>query len=294
MSRSNNKQTSSFLVPRINFKFFSILIIFLKFFQEIYALTKRLILQTKRRPSTLIAGIIQPLLWLILFGALFQNAPITLFSFSNSYRHFLFPGIMVFTAFTGALNAGLPLMFDREFGFFNRLLVAPLISQFSIVISSALFISSLSLLQTLTIMLAMIVTGNTINTKEFIFSLVIIFLLTCGLTMFSIGLSFILPGHIELLALIFVINLPLLFASTALVPFSFMPMWLQIMASMNPLSYAIESLRFLYSHHHWTLTTLVVETIWGNFSFLQIINLLLCFNVLLAIFVLYCIQAKIK
>ena len=48
-------------------------------------------------------------------------------------------GIIVFTAFAGALNAGLPVMFDREFGFLNRLLVAPLASRFSIVLASALF-----------------------------------------------------------------------------------------------------------------------------------------------------------
>ena len=43
--------------------------------QETVALTRRLFLQLLRRPSTLIAGILQPLIWLILFGALFANAP---------------------------------------------------------------------------------------------------------------------------------------------------------------------------------------------------------------------------
>ena len=42
--------------------------------QETAALTRRLFLQLLRRPSTLIAGILQPLIWLILFGALFANA----------------------------------------------------------------------------------------------------------------------------------------------------------------------------------------------------------------------------
>lgn len=34
-----------------------------------------------------------------------------------SYGRFLGAGVIVFTAFSGALNAGLPVMFDREFGF---------------------------------------------------------------------------------------------------------------------------------------------------------------------------------
>ena len=102
------------------------------FFQETLALTRRLFIQLKRRPSNLIAGIIQPLMWLILFGALFQNVPQGLFGESQNYGQFLGAGIIVFTAFAGALNAGLPVMFDREFGFLNRLLGEPLISRFSI------------------------------------------------------------------------------------------------------------------------------------------------------------------
>ena len=55
------------------------------------------------------------------------------------------------------------------------------------------------------------------------------------------------PGHIELIALIFVINLPLLFASTALAPISFMPTWLGWLAALNPLTFAIEPIRTAYT-----------------------------------------------
>ncbi len=103
------------------------------FVQETLALTQRLFIQLQRRPSSLVAGIIQPFMWLVLFGALFSNAPSGLFGDDLSYAEFLAPGVIVFTAFSGALNAGLPIMFDREFGFLNRLLVAPLSSRYSIV-----------------------------------------------------------------------------------------------------------------------------------------------------------------
>ncbi|HBE35155.1 MAG TPA: transporter, partial [Cyanobacteria bacterium UBA11368] len=75
--------------------------------QETLALTRRLFIQLQRRPSTLIAGVIQPLIWLVLFGALFQNAPKGMFGNSVDYGQFLIAGIIVFTAFSGALNAGL-------------------------------------------------------------------------------------------------------------------------------------------------------------------------------------------
>jgi ABC-2 type transport system permease protein len=100
-----------------------------------------------------------------------------------------------------------------------------------------------------------------------------------------LGLAFALPGHIELIAVIFVTNLPLLFASTALAPLSFMPKWLQIVASLNPLSYAIEPIRYLYTHGDWSLSSIVMQTPWASITFGGSLLVLLGFDavVLLAI-----------
>jgi len=217
-------------------------------FQETFALTKRLFIQLKRRPSTLLAGILQPIIWLFLFGALFSNAPKDFLPGVDSYGNFLGAGLIVFTAFSGALNSGLPLMFDREFGFLNRLLVAPLTSRLSIVLSSFLYITIISFVQSIVIMLISSLLGY--GFPDFL-GLGIVFttliLLVLFVTSISLCLAFILPGHIELIALIFVINLPLLFASTALAPISFMPNWLGWIASVNPLTFAIEPIRTAYA-----------------------------------------------
>ena len=247
--------------------------------QETLALTRRLFIQLQRRPSTLIAGIIQPVMWLVLFGALFQNAPQGLFGTSQSYGQFLGAGVIVFTAFAGALNAGLPVMFDREFGFLNRLLVAPLASRFSIVLASAIFIVSQSLLQTAVIVAAAAFMGAGLPDAAGLGAItLIVFLLALGVTALSLGLAFALPGHIELIAVIFVTNLPLLFASTALAPVSFMPRWLQVVATLNPLSYAIEPIRYLYLHSDWGLSSVVMQAPWGAVTFGGALLVLLGFS----------------
>ena len=212
--------------------------------QETLALTRRLFLQLMRRPSTLIAGVLQPLIWLILFGALFANAPEGLLPGGMSYGRFLGAGVIVFTAFSGALNAGLPVMFDREFGFLNRLLVAPLRSRSSIVLASVIYITALSLLQSLAIMGTAALLGyGWPGISGLALVLVTLLLLVFAVTALSLGLAFALPGHI---AVIFVTNLPLLFASTALAPLSFMPTWLGWLAALNPLTFAIEPIRAAY------------------------------------------------
>jgi len=259
--------------------------------QETLALTRRLFIQLQRRPSTLIAGIIQPVMWLVLFGALFQNAPKGLFGNSLSYGQFLSAGVIVFTAFAGALNAGLPVMFDREFGFLNRLLVAPLASRFSIVLASAFLIVSQSLLQAAVIVVAAAFLGAGLPNAAGLGAIaLIVFLLALGVTARSLGLAFALPGHIELIAVIFVINLPLLFASTALAPLSFMPHWLQVVASLNPLSYAIEPIRYLYLHSDWALGSVVMQAPWGAITFGGALLLLLGF----AVVALFSIQPLLR
>lgn len=251
-----------------------------EFIQETLALTKRLFIQLQRRPSTLIAGIIQPLMWLILFGALFQNVPAGMFGESVNYGQFLGAGIIVFTAFAGALNAGLPVMFDREFGFLNRLLVAPLSTRFSIVVASAIFIVTLSLVQTAVIITAGAFLGVGLPGIAGLGMItLIIFLLVLGVTGLSLGLAFALPGHVELIAVIFVTNLPLLFASTALAPLSFMPTWLQWVAALNPLSYAIEPIRYLYLHSDWTLNSVVMQAPFANIPFFGALLVLVGFDV---------------
>jgi len=127
-------------------------------------------------------------------------------------------------------------MLNREFGFLNRLLVAPLTTRYSIVAASTIYIIALSFIQT-----AWIVTASAFADLPNLAGLgpiaLIVFLIVLGMTALSLSLTFALPGHIELIAVIFVTNLPLLFASTALAPLNFMADWLKVIASLNPLTY---------------------------------------------------------
>ncbi len=255
-----------------------------EFRQETTALTKRLFIQLIRRPTTLIAGILQPLMWLVLFGALFRYAPVGFLGDGQTYIQFLAAGIIVFSAFSGALNSGLPVLFDREFGFLNRMLVAPLVSRFSIVLASAIFIITTSIIQTLVIIGASAVMGAGLPSMAGlgVVALVLI-LLVLGFTMISLGLAFAMPGHQELLAFIFLVNLPLMFSSTALAPVAFMPTWLKWVACLNPLSFAIEPIRYVYSHSDWSWSSVVLTAPWGDMTLLSFVLELLIFVGLVAI-----------
>ncbi|MFN5726536.1 MAG: ABC transporter permease [Pseudanabaena sp.] len=256
------------------------------FRQEVTALTTRLFIQLRRRPTTLIAGVLHPLMWLLLFGALFSGLPKGLVGDGQTYVQFLAAGIIVFTAFSSALNSGLPMLFDREFGFLNRILVAPLVSRFSIIAASAIFIIALSMVQTLAIVSVSGLMGAGLPSLSGLAVMsLILMLLIVDFTMLSLGLAFAMPGHQEMLAFIFLVNLPLMFSSTALAPLAFMPTWLQWIASLNPLSWAIEPIRYVYSHSTWSWDSVVFTAPWGNMTILSAAIALLGFGIFVSIFI---------
>nr|YP_009313978.1 Hypothetical protein ycf38 [Hommersandiophycus borowitzkae]SCW22232.1 Hypothetical protein ycf38 [Hommersandiophycus borowitzkae] len=253
------------------------------YLQETYVLTVRLIKQSLRRPSLLITSIIQPLLWLIIFSALFQHAPIQNFTQGQTYSEFISSGIIVFTGFTASLNSGLPIMFDREFGFFNRIISSSIYSRYSILISSSIHIIISSFIQIGVITWIINNLGQSIQLQlstHILKILLILFLLSNTITSLSLILAFILPGHIELLACILIINLPLLFCSTALAPMHFMPSWLQIIASINPLTYAIETIRYIFLNQYISSTSIIANTIWGPINFEHILIILIGTNLI--------------
>nr|YP_010850695.1 hypothetical protein Ycf38 [Lophurella hookeriana]WGH13345.1 hypothetical protein Ycf38 [Lophurella hookeriana] len=256
-----------------------------KTYKETKEIIHRLYLQSLRRPSSLIINMIQPLLWLLLFGALFQNAPIYLFEqYKIQYREFLNPGIIIFTGFNSAINAGLPLMFDREFGFLNRILISPITNKNSIIYSCVIHTWLIATTQIIAIILITIYqTNNNIsfNINQLIINISISTVIITNISAISICNALILPGHIEFIALTtLLINLPTLFASTALAPLSFMPTWLQIICCTNPLTYAIEIIRSHSLHTSISVNTEIINANWLTINVQQGILILILINVI--------------
>lgn len=251
--------------------------------KELKSITQRLYLQTYRRPSSITINLVQPLLWLILFGALFQNAPIQLFTNNNmEYREFLNPGIIVFTAFSNAINAGLPIIFDREFGFLNRILISPIDNTKSLIYSCIAHSWMITNIQIITISIFnSYQTKNLFTLSELFATLTINTFLIISIASLSICFAFILPGHIEFIAMTtLLVNLPTLFASTALAPLSFMPYWLQILVCINPLTYAVEILRENTLNGLSSLNTKIISTIWFNIDIKDSILILIMINLI--------------
>lgn len=252
---------------------------------EIQALAGRWFIHSKRRPMVVMAGLFQPVIWLVLFATVFKNSPMREQLGSSSYLGFITPGALVFTAFSGALNGGVPILFDRELGFLDRLLVAPLRSRFSIIWATGLHIFVMTLLQCAVIVVLTAVMGVRFQGG---FSGVLLVLLVLGLitwlfTTFSLILAFVLKYHFQLLSIILIISLPLVFISTAFAPVEYMPTWITYFVSINPITLAVEPLREVYQQPEWTFGSGIFSSAFGEFSVASCIFILLGLNVLAAL-----------
>ena len=216
------------------------------FIQETWAMTRRWLQRLRREQMNVIFTIIQPLLWLFLFGNLFKNAAAIPGMASGNYLAFMVAGVVVMTVLNSGMFGGMEVMFDKETGFLERLLVAP-IHRSALIVSRFIFVTGITTMQSLLILGLASLIGVRIagGFGGIVLILVIGMMLGIGLIALSNSLAFALKGHAAFIGIISFITLPLIFLSSALVPRSVMPVWMSYLALLNPMTYAIEGVRSL-------------------------------------------------
>jgi len=216
-----------------------------EYLQEISAFLTRWFKHLIRQPISLAFVLVQPILWLLLFSNLFAN--VTRGSaFGADYRTFMTAGVIVMTGLGNSLMAGVPILFDKELGFLNKMLVAP-ISRSSIFLSRFIFVTAVTVAQMFVILLVAHLMGVRVAAGfvGVLGLLVIGSLLAMGIVIISLCLAFVLKGHADFFAIVGFLNLPLVFLSSALVPLELMPEWMRVAARFNPMTYAIDAMRML-------------------------------------------------
>lgn len=198
---------------------------------------------TLRMPMWTLFTLIQPLLWLIIFTQLFKNfvqAP----AGGGSYIDFFVPGVLVMTALFGSSWSGVSLLREITAGSVDKMLVSP-VSRVAIVLSRVMHSAVQVVLQTLIIMLVAWMFGAKLNLDpiNLFLAMVSIFLLGVGLAALSNGFAIILQREEPLVMIGNLMTLPLMFLSTAMVPKPFMPGWIETVSLINPITYAVESVR---------------------------------------------------
>ena len=238
-----------------------------------YTLWLREIKRFLRDRTRLISMFIQPLLWLIIFGAGFGVR----FAIPGlSYQQVIFPGIVGQTLLFTSMFMGISVLWDKEFGFMKEILVSP-VSRFTIFLGKMVGDSTSSFLQGIIVFIVGIAIGVSIDPITVIYALPIMLLITFGLV--SIGLTIAsLIGTLESFGAIQTfINLPLFFLSGALFPLKGpginLPSWLTTVAAWNPLTYGVDALRTVILGSSWT--QLQIQPLWIDIGIVALFDLIM-------------------
>src|SRR6202008_1355271 len=93
---------------------------------DTWYLTGRKLHALVRQPWVLAFSVIQPAIWLLLFGELFHKIiDIPGFGYQGSYLAYLIPGVVAMNAMSGNMWAGMSMIEEIERGTLNRFLVTP-------------------------------------------------------------------------------------------------------------------------------------------------------------------------
>jgi ABC-2 type transport system permease protein len=209
----------------------------------LWALTKRDLKKWYTNPYQLLISLIQPAVWLGLFG---KAIPFGSFG-TTSYFSFLACGMLAFIILFTSAFSGMSVVFDRRFGFLNKALSTP-VGRGTVVMAKVLQSVVRSLIQSAIVLGIAVVLG--MDTSQFsvlglLGSFVFLFLIAMGLSSLFVMLALRSSNWQTQMAIINLLNLPLLFASNALFPTTVMPSWLQDIVKVNPVSYANDGVRQL-------------------------------------------------
>ncbi len=214
--------------------------------QEVGALTRRWYLQLVRDRLNLIFSLTQPAFWLIFFGGAMGRAVDPEIIGTTNYVGFMLAGIIAFTVVTNAMTGAMPLLWDKETGYLDKLLSMPM-ARSSLIVSRFLFQFGLGTAQVLLVFLVAVATSVDIaaGVAGALMILVVAGLLSMAFSAVFTALAFRVPTHGTFFAITGFVTLPLVFMSNAFVPIEAMPPWMAAFARLNPLSYAVEAVRIL-------------------------------------------------
>lgn len=210
------------------------------------ALSRRSLLNTARQPAAIIPSLLFPLLFLAMSSAaLAESTRLEGFPPVDSFMQFVVATTIVQGALFGSVAAGTDMATDIERGFFERLIASP-VSRTSIIVGRVMGAAVLGFVQALFYFAVTSLFGLDVAGGLTAMLLVAIVAATVAAGIGAIGVSFALrSGSSEAVQGTFPMLFVLLFVSSAFFPRNLMDGWFKAVASANPLSHLIESLRAL-------------------------------------------------
>ena len=207
------------------------------------------ILRYVRDPVRIVTSLMQPLMFLFIFGsglrgslnmtggaALPPGVP------SLDFRTFLFPGVLSMAVLFTAIFSAISIVWDREFGFLKEVLVAP-IARTSVVLGKALGGSTVAMLQGTVMLIFAPLIGVSLTPVLVVKLMLEMLLLAFCLTCMGIVVAARMRSMEGFQVMMQFFLMPMFFLSGALFPLRGLPVWLAVLNRLDPVTYGVDPLR---------------------------------------------------
>ncbi len=212
-------------------------------FRQTWQVALRYLRVLLRQPAFIVITLIQPIIWLLLFGALFKSVT-HIPGFHGSYVNYLTPGVVVMLAVSSAGWTGMGFIEDINSGVMDRMLVAPAwrgAFNLGAVIQAVISV----VIQTLLVVLLSLALGAdyTHGIGGIAILVVVAALLAAAFASLSNGIGVLARQRETLIGAVSMVLLPLTFLSSALMQASLVPHWIREVGKFNPVNWAAEASR---------------------------------------------------
>ena len=195
-----------------------------------------------RQPAFLGITLVQPIIWLLLFGALFKAVTRIPGFHGGSYIDFLTPGVVVMLAVSSAGWTGMGFIEDINGGVMDRVLASPVWRGALNLGSVAQAVLTVVIQTLLIVLLALALGADYTNGVGGVLILVLVAALLAGsFASLSNGVGLLARQREALIGAVSFVLLPLTFLSSALMQQSLVPGWIRTVSRFNPVNWAAEA-----------------------------------------------------
>jgi ABC-2 type transport system permease protein len=213
-------------------------------------MTLRHLRELWRQPWFVAITLVQPMIWLLLFGALFKKIVDIPGFHGGSYIAFLAPGVVVMTAMFNSAWSGMALIEDLNRGVTARFLVSP-VRREALIAGRILKEAVVVVIQSLIIVVVALIVGadfpGGVGGVAALFA--VSALLGAMFGALSNGFGLIMRQEEALIGAVQFIVLPLTFLSATFLQPQLMPHWMARVADFNPVNWAVVAGRSAVSAH---------------------------------------------
>jgi ABC-2 type transport system permease protein len=214
---------------------------------------QRLIL---RVPAFLIVGVLQPILYLALFGPLLTKLPAGTLSggagnggTAEAYRFFV-PGLLIQLGLFGSTFVGFAIISEWRAGIIERYRVTP-ISRVALLTGRVMRDVVTLIVQSTVLILAGVAFGLRAPLPAILLSYVFLVLVAVGLSSLSYATALRIKSEDAFAPLVNSVVVPLILLSGIMLPMTLGPGWLQGVARVSPFRYMIDAMREAYAGQYW-------------------------------------------